>query len=64
MKFSLSLLLVVGMGTGLGVAETSEAVLRRVADGVLAQTTRQLVDRTTGETFKNSGDLAPKPERR
>jgi unsaturated rhamnogalacturonyl hydrolase len=62
MKISLGLLLVLGMGAGLAVAETSEAVLRRVADGVLAQTTRQLIDRTTGETFRDSGNLAAKPE--
>ncbi len=38
------------------------AALRRVADGVLAQTTRRLIDRSTGATYENSDDLAPKPE--
>ena len=36
--------------------------LRRVADHVLAQTTRRLIDRGTGETFTDSTALAPKPE--
>lgn len=34
-----------------------EAVLRRVANAVLKQTTRRLIDRRTGETFTASRDL-------
>lgn len=36
--------------------------LRRVADSVNQQTTRRLLDRSTGQTFGDSTDLAPKPE--
>lgn len=39
-----------------------EALLRRVADGVVKQTTRRLIDRGTGQTFEESSSLAPKPE--
>ena len=38
-----------------------EAIMRRVADGVVKQTTRCLVDSGTGEMFQDSGKLAPKP---
>jgi rhamnogalacturonyl hydrolase YesR len=38
------------------------AIVRRVADGILRQTTRRLVDRTTGEAFADSTSLAPRPE--
>jgi unsaturated rhamnogalacturonyl hydrolase len=38
------------------------AALRRVADHVLAHTSRRLIDRSTGETFTDSAGLAPKPE--
>jgi unsaturated rhamnogalacturonyl hydrolase len=50
----------------LGVCRAAEPVeaagLRRVADHVLAQTSRRLIDRGTGETFADSTALAPKPE--
>jgi rhamnogalacturonyl hydrolase YesR len=36
---------------------SDEALLRRVADGILRDTTRRLVDRATGETFTASTDL-------
>jgi rhamnogalacturonyl hydrolase YesR len=43
--------------------ESSDAVmLRGVADGILKQTTRQLIDRSTGETFTESTGLKPKSE--
>lgn len=42
-------------------ASADEEILRRVADGVLHQTTRRLVDRTTGETFTDSAALPLKP---
>ena len=37
---------------------------RAVADGILRQTTRRLVDRATGETFTASADLPLKASRR
>ncbi len=40
----------------------SEASVRLVADGVLRNTTRRLIDRTTGQTFEDSSGLAPRPE--
>lgn len=44
-------------------AETNdERMLRRVADGILQQTTRRLIDRGTGQTFEDSTGLPPKPE--
>lgn len=39
-----------------------ETVLRKVADAVLKQSTRRLVDARTGETFQDSSDLPLKPE--
>lgn len=45
-----------------GDTPQDSAPLRRVADHVLAQTTRRLIDRSTGETFTDSTGLAPKPE--
>jgi len=45
-----------------GAPEDDRTALRRVADAVLKQTTRQLIDRDTGQTFKDSTGLAPKPE--
>jgi unsaturated rhamnogalacturonyl hydrolase len=42
--------------------ESDQAMLRRVADHVLQQTTRRLIDRSTGMTYVDSTDLAPKPE--
>ena len=38
------------------------ALLRRVADEVLQQTTRRLIDRSTGQTFTDSAALPLKPE--
>ncbi len=37
-------------------------MLRRVAEHVLQQTSRKLIDRNTGETFTDSTGLVPKPE--
>lgn len=48
--------------TGASTQADDEALIRRVADGILGQTTRRLVDRSTGETFTDSAGLAPKPE--
>ncbi|CAN5877498.1 glycoside hydrolase family 88 protein [soil metagenome] len=47
---------------GHAVEKIDEANLRRVADGILSQTTRRLVDRSTGQIFEDSEGLAPKPE--
>ena len=33
------------------------ALLQRVADSILRQTSRQLIDRSTGQTFTESADL-------
>ena len=38
------------------------ALLRRVADEMLRQTTRRLIDRSTGQTFTDSATLPLKPE--
>lgn len=57
--FSLTALSVISAGAG--EANTDEAILRRVADGILRQTTRRLVDRATGETFTDSTRLPLKP---
>ena len=40
--------------------ERDEAVIRRVADAVLHQTKRRLIDRSTGETFTDSTALQPR----
>ncbi len=42
--------------------KNAEVALRRVAELVLRQTTRQLINRDTGETFEASDGLAAKPE--
>ena len=42
--------------------DDAEILLRRVADSVNQQTTRRLIDRSTGQTFEDSTGLAPKPE--
>ena len=39
-----------------------EAIIRSVADAVVKQTTRRLVDGRTGRTFMDSGELQPAPE--
>lgn len=41
--------------------QATEPTLRLVADHVLTETTRLLVDRETGQTFEDSTGLAPKP---
>jgi unsaturated rhamnogalacturonyl hydrolase len=46
----------------IGAPNDDAIALRRVADHVLAQTSRKLIDRRTGETFTDSTALAPKPE--
>lgn len=43
-------------------AENHEDKLRLVADAILKQTTRRLIDRSTGKTYENSDSLAPRPE--
>lgn len=45
-----------------GTEAESEALIRRVANGVVEQTTRRLIDRSTGETFTDSSALPLKPE--
>ena len=63
LKTALSLLAVALLLPPLRAAENADAAaLRRVADHVLAQTTRRLIDRGTGETFIDSAALTPKPE--
>lgn len=42
--------------------DSTESRIRRVADHVLQNTTRRLIDRSTGETFEDSAHLDPKPE--
>jgi rhamnogalacturonyl hydrolase YesR len=39
-----------------------ETIIRRVADGVVKQTTRRLVDSGTGEMFQDGGNPVPRPE--
>jgi unsaturated rhamnogalacturonyl hydrolase len=59
------MLLSLGLGgaTVAAAAEVSDAALiKRVADGIVGQTTRRLIDRGTGATFTDSAALAPKPE--
>jgi hypothetical protein len=41
---------------------TDAALIKRVADGIVRQTTRRLINHGTGETFTDSSALAPKPE--
>lgn len=43
-------------------AADDQTMLRRVADHVLQQTTRRLIDRSSGMTYSDSTGLAPKPE--
>jgi hypothetical protein len=43
-------------------AETDDAVLRRVADGIMRQTTRRLIDRSSGQTFTDSTAIEPRAE--
>ncbi len=57
--------LIVGLvasGVSHAMEGDSEALLRRVAQGVTEQTTRRLIDRSTGETFTDSTALPLKPE--
>jgi unsaturated rhamnogalacturonyl hydrolase len=44
------------------VENDAAAPLRLVADHVMKETTRRLIDRSNGQTFEDSTDLAPKPE--
>jgi rhamnogalacturonyl hydrolase YesR len=47
----------------LSAAENDAATpLRLVADHVMKETTRRLMDRSNGQTFEDSTNLAPKPE--
>lgn len=58
-----ALLTTILLSTVVAAAGTSaESELRRVADAVLAQTSRVLVDRSTGEIIRDSSARAPKPE--
>lgn len=43
-------------------AGSAEPLLRKVADEILRQTTRKLIDWSTGARFENSDALQPKPE--
>ena len=57
------LLLLVPVVSLFGAPEDDRAaLLRRVADEVLRQTTRKLIDRSTGQTFTDSAALPLKPE--
>lgn len=60
--FTLTALLLVPLASLFAANPEDSVVLRRVADGVLKQTTRQLIDRSTGQTFEDSTALAPRPE--
>lgn len=62
MKQILVTVLLMGSTFASRAGADDESLLRRVADGVVKQTTRRLIDRGTGETFTNSASLAPKPE--
>ena len=64
MKHTLTLLAAVLLAplAALHAAENDSAMLRRVAEHVLQQTSRKLIDRNGGETFTDSTGLAPKPE--
>ena len=41
--------------------QKGDTVLRRVADGILAASTRRLIDHNTGETFTDSAALEARP---
>ncbi|WP_414664468.1 glycoside hydrolase family 88/105 protein [Horticoccus sp. 23ND18S-11] len=56
-----ALLLIASIAATSRAQENDLTVLRRVADTVLTQTTRRLVDRSTAQTFTESTGLAPKP---
>ena len=64
MKHTLALLaaLLLAPLAALSAAENDSAMLRRVAEHVLQQTSRKLIDRSTGQTFEDSTGLTPKPE--
>ena len=55
-------LLVVLLASSFGTEADDSVILRRVADAVLKQTTRRLIDRSTKEIFEDSTALEPKPE--
>jgi rhamnogalacturonyl hydrolase YesR len=57
--FSLGL---VGVTVAAAAEVTDAALIKRVADGIARQTTRRLIDRSSGATFTDSSALAPKPE--
>jgi unsaturated rhamnogalacturonyl hydrolase len=48
------------IGTGAEATISDETVLRRVADAVLQQTTRRLLDTETGQTYEDSRELPAK----
>jgi unsaturated rhamnogalacturonyl hydrolase len=54
-------LLLLPASSSLADTPAVETQVRLVADGILRQTSRRLVDRGTGETFEDSTGLAPKP---
>lgn len=53
---------VFALAAPVSTAQTSEVALRKVAEGILHQTTRRLVDRTSGQTYEDSSKLAPSPQ--
>ena len=55
--FTLTALLLVPLASPFAAKPEDSVVLRRVADGVLKQTTRRLIDRSTGQTFEDSSAL-------
>lgn len=60
--FTLAALLLVPLASSLAASAEDSVVLRRVADGVLKQPTRRLIDRSTGQTFEDGTGFSPKPE--
>jgi rhamnogalacturonyl hydrolase YesR len=61
-KYILTALICTACLVGQAGDTNNEVVLRRVADGVLRQTSRCLSDRGAGQTFQDSTGLPPKPE--
>lgn len=55
-------LTLLGLPSAVRGVDSDPAMLRRVADHVLQQTTRRLIDHGTGMTHSDSTGLAPKPE--
>ncbi len=57
LRLALVFCLILGASHAAPAPAGDDALIRRVADGILRDTTRRLVDRATGETFTASADL-------